>query len=196
MTDREKVIKYLQRMANIYDLNGDIQSMWTIDDAIFLLSNIKPIVTTNASRIKERGFLVMTNREKVVRGLEACVSDSRLMQCENCPYQTYKSRCVIKLMQDALALLKEQEARVLEYSEIEKHPLVWLEDNDKEDVIPALFLQYNGWSAEFVVQDPDKYVDAIVRSAMVSAVEGMYGMTWRAWTSRPTPEQMREVPWE
>ena len=48
MVDREKVIKYLQRMSNIYALNGDIQSMRTIDDAIFLLSNIKPIVTTNA----------------------------------------------------------------------------------------------------------------------------------------------------
>ena len=196
MTDREKVIKYLQRMANIYDLNGDIQSMWTIDDAIFLLSNIKPIVTTNASRIKESGFLVMTNREKVIRGFEACVSDSRLMQCANCPYQTDKSQCVTKLMQDALALLKEQEARVLEYSEIEKHPLVWLEDNDKEDVIPALFLQYNGWTAEFSRQAPNKYVDTIVRSAKVVSDERTYGITWRAWSAQPTNEQRKKVKWD
>ena len=48
MLDREKVIKNLQSMANICALNGDIQSMRTIDDAIFLLSDLKPIVTTNA----------------------------------------------------------------------------------------------------------------------------------------------------
>lgn len=135
-------------------------------------------------------------REKVVRGLEKC---TECLGCcsDECPYYSHTSSCGgVQLRRDALALLKEQEPRVLEYSEIEKHPLVWLEDNDKEDVIPALFLQYNGWSAEFAVQDPDKYVDAIVRSAMVSAVEGMYGITWRAWTSHPTPEQMRETKWE
>lgn len=132
----------------------------------------------------------MPDREKVMLGLEFCA----LGDCILCPYT--ESRCQEHLCGDALALLKEQEARVLEYSEIEKHPLVWLEDNDKEDVIPALFLQYNGWSAEFEVQDPDKYVDAIVRSAMVSAVKKMYGITWRAWTSRPTEEQRKAVKWD
>lgn len=96
----------------------------------------------------------------------------------------------------AIALLKEQEPRVLEYYEIEKNLLVWLEDNNKEDVIPALFLQYNGWTAEFAVQAPDKYVDTIIRSAKVVSDERTYGITWRAWTSRPTPEQMRDTPWE
>lgn len=100
------------------------------------------------------------------------------------------------LAHTALLMLEEQEPRVLEYSEIEGCPLVWLEDNDKEDVIPALFLQYNGWNAEFAVQAPDEDVDTIIRSPIVSAVEGMYGITWRAWTSRPSPEQMRETPWE
>lgn len=135
-------------------------------------------------------------REKVIRGLECCLSPN---DHENCPYdgigKTY-SHCLKKLVTDALYLLKEREARVLEYSEIKGCPLVWLEDNDKEDVIPALFLQYNGWSAEFAVQDPDKYVDAIVRSAMVSAVERMYGITWRAWSARPSMEQVRETKWE
>ena len=96
----------------------------------------------------------------------------------------------------ALALLKEQEPRVLEYLEIEKHPLVWLEDNDKEDVIPALFLQYNGWNAEFALQAPDEYVDTIIRSPIISAVEGMYGITWRAWMAKPTNEQRKVVKWD
>lgn len=53
----------------------------------------------------------MADFEKVTRGLEACVCDSRLMQCANCPYQTDKSRCVTTLIRDALALLKEREAK-------------------------------------------------------------------------------------
>ena len=48
MPNREKVIKDLQRIANTCVFNGDIQSIRTINDAIFLLSDLKPIVTTNA----------------------------------------------------------------------------------------------------------------------------------------------------
>ena len=138
----------------------------------------------------------MPDREKVIRGLEACACDMRLMQCADCPYHTNKARCLTTLMRDALALLKEQEPNVLEYSEIEKHPLVWLEVNDTEDVIPALFLQYNGWGSEFVVQATDKYVDVIVRSAKDVFDERTYVITWRAWTSRPSEQQMRDIPWE
>ena len=51
MPDREKVIKNLQSVANVCALNGDIQSMRMIDDAIILLKDLEPlepIVTTNA----------------------------------------------------------------------------------------------------------------------------------------------------
>lgn len=135
----------------------------------------------------------MAEKSKVIRGLECCAKGS-LSDCEGCPYT--KTRCSEHLCGDALVLLKQQEPRVLEYSEIEKHPLVWLEDNDKEDVIPALFLQYNGWNAEFAVQAPDEGVDTIIRSPIVIAVEEMYGITWRAWNAKPTPDQRLEVPWE
>lgn len=136
----------------------------------------------------------MIDRENVMRGLEVC-SDPNIT-CMECPYYANQSECSGILFHDVLDLLREQEPRVLEYSEIEKHPLVWLEDNDKEDVIPALFLQYNGWSAEFALQAPDEYVDTIIRSPIVSAVEGMYGVTWRAWMTKPTDEQRKAVPWD
>ena len=137
----------------------------------------------------------MPDREKVMRGFECCLRNDH----KKCPYYSadiLDTTCYTRLHTDALHLLKEREARVLEYSEIEKHPLVWLEDNDKEDVIPALFLQYNGWNAEFSVQAHDKYVDTIVRSAIVIAFEKTYGITWRAWTSRPSPEQRKAVKWD
>lgn len=137
----------------------------------------------------------MADREKVIRALEWCIKKP----CHpNCPYFTAgQEMCLFtKILPDALALLREQDARVLEYSEIEKYPLVWLEDNDKENVIPALFIQYNGWNAEFLRQAPDEYVSSCVRSATVYAVEKAYGVMWRAWTAKPTPEQMRDTPWE
>ena len=145
-------------------------------------------------------------REKVIRGLE-CHATKGFVACQDCPYypdeliyedddDTEGTICEEKLAADAIALLREQEPRVLEYPEIEKYPLVFLEDNDKEDVIPALFLQYNGWNAEFAVQAPDECVDTIIRSSIVIAVEGMYGITWRAWTARPTDEQRKAAKWE
>lgn len=125
----------------------------------------------------------MTKREKVIKWLaEEAVE--------------HEEKEIRDLAHTALLMLEEQEARVLEYSEIEKHPLVWLEDNDKEDVIPALFLQYNGWNAEFSVQAPDEYVDTIVRSPIVIAFEKMYGITWRAWSEQPTNEQRKAVKWD
>lgn len=138
----------------------------------------------------------MVEREKVIKGLQICSQPkSEHKSCPYYPHNTDGKDCITKLTSDALTLLKEQELRVLEYSEIEKHPLVWLEDNDKEDVIPALFLQYNGWNAEFTVQAPDKYVDSIIRSAKIIAVERVYGVTWRAWMAKPTNEQRKAVKW-
>lgn len=138
-------------------------------------------------------------REKVMLGLECCAKG--IEKCAECPYSIFTDAngngfCLIdNMVSDALSLLKEQEARVLEYSEIEKHPLVWLEDNDKENVIPALFLQYNGWSAEFSRQATDKYVDTLIRSAKVVADERWYNVTWRAWSARPTEEQRKVAKW-
>lgn len=143
----------------------------------------------------------MINREKVIEALE-CLANNPFLDCDKCPYNAptlipLKQRCdYTRICANALDLLNGHEPRVLEYSEIKKHPLVWLEDNDKEDVIPALFLQYNGWSAEFSRQAPDKYVDTIVRSAEVIADERKYGVTWRAWSARPSSDQMRDTKWE
>ena len=50
----------------------------------------------------------MTDREKVIKGLEVCTS--KPCYCTNCPY---KANCCLdsqEVMEDALSLLKEQEA--------------------------------------------------------------------------------------
>ena len=52
------------------------------------------------------------DREKVIKGLEQCLEDSE-NPCSECPYEitdTERStKCIDKVMADALVLLKEQE---------------------------------------------------------------------------------------
>lgn len=54
----------------------------------------------------------MCDREKVIRGLEVCSTVQDLAPCPNeCPYHKPDAVCygTARLMQDALALLREQE---------------------------------------------------------------------------------------
>lgn len=55
----------------------------------------------------------MIDREKVIRGLEVCSTVQDLAPCPNeCPYHKPDAVCygTARLMQDALALLREQES--------------------------------------------------------------------------------------
>lgn len=129
----------------------------------------------------------MTEGEKVIRGLEACVNNQYLMQCASCPYHTDKARCVTTLMRDALALLKGQEPRVMTLEELKSiktwnrntPPYLWVEDITGRD---------NRW----------KYWRAIRESLNLPGTMGVqnYGSVWRVWNLRPTPEQMRDTKWE
>lgn len=76
---------------------------------------------------KEKRYVVtgtvkmMEDREKVIKGLEQCKMDGLAEEvCADCPYhieQIGVIRCIEALMDDALALLKEQQAEIerLEY---------------------------------------------------------------------------------
>lgn len=57
----------------------------------------------------------MTDREKVIKGMECCFTDmdrSDSMPCRSCPYGTLPKdmNCQKKMFAHVLALLKEQEA--------------------------------------------------------------------------------------
>jgi len=62
------------------------------------------------------------DREKVIKGLEACTAWDGLHQCQpkfygyDCPYDD-EADCKLALMKDALALLKKQEERIGELEE-------------------------------------------------------------------------------
>ena len=50
----------------------------------------------------------MTDREKVLTGLECLITDE--VPCNECPYDKKRSYCIKSIAKDALALLKEQES--------------------------------------------------------------------------------------
>ena len=96
----------------------------------------------------------------------------------------------MELAADALALLKEQEPRVLTLEEIRSGAVevVWLEDADKAEVIPGIWFRLSN-------EGEDEAVDIHIRDGFVGARLEVYGKTWRAWTSRPDEDQRKAVAW-
>lgn len=85
---------------------------------------------------------------------------------------------------DALALLKEQEARVLTLEEVEKNEeWMWVE----------CVTGYCGWNRQ---DKEDNYLCMIAWNDNTVNRKDYYGKAWRCWSSRPTPEQMRDTKWE
>lgn len=114
--------------------------------------------------------------EKVNRGLE-CHKAGFYEECLKCPY--HDDGCETTLCNDALALLKAQMPRVMTLEEVNKHA-------GSIDPDP-IFVEWKGthgnaWVACSI------YIIADMLNAGNRNV--------RAWTSRPSPEQMRDTPWE
>lgn len=113
----------------------------------------------------------MADREKTIRGLEVHCSDQ---PCSECPYQG--RYCTMELASDALAILREQKARVVTTADFENNPN--LDDGG----------HLNVW---------EEYKDGTRCRWNTINVNDVRAFTdiHRYWTSRPTPEQMRAVPW-
>ena len=88
----------------------------------------------------------------------------------------------------AIAFLKEQESRVLDWNEIGTvDGAVWLEDRDENEVVPGLVMQMHS------AVNLDIKKDGKLHTA--SASRSDYGDRWRAWSARPTEEQRKAVKW-
>jgi hypothetical protein len=96
-----------------------------------------------------------------------------------------------KSCDDALNLLKEQEAKVIELSEISPNIYVWLEDRDDGTVFPL--------KGGVIDPDGDDYFrfDADFGEDFVYyPTGGSFGKRWRVWDKCPTEEQVRDTKWE
>lgn len=122
-------------------------------------------------------------RANVIKGLEAILEETADM--------FYRST-----IQDALALLKAQQARVmtldLPSSEWEDK-VIWLEIKGKKP-IPCLFRKCCD-RMMFGRYERIMSFDAIGSSKEGGYFLRNYGVNWRCWTSRPTEDQREATPW-
>ena len=141
----------------------------------------------------------MIDREKVIKGLETCRTR---VNCKECPYAYDKrakdSYCEAVLHNDTLALLKEQEPKVLQIKEMAYLDIaVFIETNgDLEGKGTDLFLAipYIYAVSQNMLDGYIAFVDGSIDVYDLQAID--YGKCWRCWTSRPTDEQRKAVKWE
>ena len=125
----------------------------------------------------------MTDREKVIKGLECC---GETMTCNQCPYDSEMGGCFRNLKADALNLLKEQEPRVLTHDEAIALPEgtpVWFEESTDagQTFLSPMICHGNGLYGNRFMQ-----VDA----------KQLYWRGRRFWNARPTDEQRKAVKWD
>lgn len=137
----------------------------------------------------------MPDREMVITALKWCIDKPFHT---NCPYFTSddptQAYCLFnRIMPDALALLKEREARVMTLEEVKQHDnqdgCVWFEQPTYNAV--AAFVRQDEECTEII--SPYLLGEPINHGYMSNA---FYAKAWRAWTSRPTEQQMRDMKWE
>ena len=131
----------------------------------------------------------MTDREKVIKGLECCTD-----YCDEetgCPYygDDEAFECEERLRRDAIALLKAQEPRVMTLEEVKaaKGDDMCLEISTRTDEIPYITAATLDGVGIKGVTFYCSHFDFVAYNRR------LYG--WRCWTSRPTDEQMKEAKW-
>lgn len=123
----------------------------------------------------------MDEREKVIRGLERFIDDFKPF-CGN--------RDDWQRVYDALALLKEQEARVMTLEEAKGFlgKPVWLEENTLQG-------SYGAWGVMNGFHDKYNAVN-IDGVRFTYWPRARYNIDWRCWTAQPTEEQRKAVKWD
>ena len=148
----------------------------------------------------------MTEREKVIKGLECCLGDTRTdlpNLCTICPYAhgSYATQtCGKKLREDALALLKAHEPMVMtaeEITNLKYHDMVYVEfKHPRKEEYRIL-----GGFVDQMYKDIDtaeiKAIDITLGvNEIAHCLMKLYLNDFRLWTFRPTDAQREAVKWE
>lgn len=133
----------------------------------------------------------MADFEKVMQGLLHHITP---IPCDGCPYDDADPHCSQRLAEDALALLKAQEPRVLTLDEVlNAEDFVWAEIWTPGD---------RRWCLIYARINKSIYDDILMlhedNGFRWTRLESKYNMNggWRCWSARPTEEQRRNTPWE
>lgn len=132
----------------------------------------------------------MTKWEKVIQALELCIKGNEIHYCNKCPYKISDFNCDSKgFMKDALDLLKEQEPRVMTVEELRNDSGEAFYFETRAEMLRSCVI-VNDTSNDFV------YLVCGLDDDIYWRDYRSYNITWRCWTSRPTQEQRKTVPWE
>ena len=138
----------------------------------------------------------MPDREKVIKGMERCISPDECSP-KDCPYYIRPNNesglCWDRLMTDALELLKEHEAKCLtkaELNDLNENQFVWIEGRATGYLyclqIIGICRGRTGVS-DIQFNTPTCYIERSTDT---------YGKDYRIWTDKPTEEQSQAVKWE
>ena len=142
----------------------------------------------------------MTDREKAIWGLECCMRENNTNMCGDCPYHDSSETrfgCMRSAMRDALALLKEQDPRVLALEDVRRDHdrVLWIECDDSKTQNMGKYRGQVCWHDGHIGKW-DRFVVIGFASDYLHRETDKYGKTWRCWNARPTEDQMRDTPWE
>lgn len=127
----------------------------------------------------------MTEREKVLIGLECC--DEYLgakRACDECPYGRNKPVCEDYLHREAAKIVKLQLPRLISINEAEAYEVVYLEIKGQRKIRPCHV--WNRGEATNIEQFGRKGV--LYNNAA-------YGREWRLWTASPSEAQRKAAEW-
>ena len=133
----------------------------------------------------------MPDREKLIRALMFCCYDIHDGDCNpDCPYHDACSdgSPVPAVLYDALALLKEQEPRVMTLEELQAIGTQWNRNTPPYLLVEERSDTGSRWMSWGFMRD-------FVRLWGTMNAKN-YGSKWRVWNLQPSPDQMRDTPWE
>jgi hypothetical protein len=125
-------------------------------------------------------------REEVIKSLETAVKNFERYSGDEYGREYDYARVEVDVLEDAIALLKAQEPRVLGLDEFHRGMAVWLEYVDKEDVVLVIGGSSCGGAKCFITE----------YDLGVSALDSEYGIRWMAWTAKPTIKMRKAVKWD
>lgn len=195
MIDREKVIRGLESCLRLCDYNACRECPYGDGTPCKLLHDALALLRERGPKVKPQFDDDALDRNAYIKVGDLIDCMTELSMPEDAAFHltgAIEWACGKR----AVALPKEQEARVLGFRDLDETTTYWMEENyeasQKTTSIPETIMDIMGDRVFTipVVKLLNGYAPVISKNR-----EG-YGKTWRAWTSRPSPEQMRDTPWE
>lgn len=130
----------------------------------------------------------MVDREKVIGSLETAVKNFERYSGDEYGHEYDYARVEVDVLEDALALLKAQEPRVMTVEEVKafEWDYCYLEQERQPGKEYRMIM---GDYALTCITWP------CITSMRIEYGDSSYGVKWRCWTSRPDEKRRAETPW-